>query len=99
MNIESDDTEEYGSLAVALERGEFWFKPKKLELDMKYRESPTAKPSIEEAPKLYLKALPPYLRYVFLEKKMTFSKNHCMEFKYGASGVCGRGVKEVQMSH
>lgn len=33
---------------------------------MKYRESPPAKPYIEEAPKLELKAIKPYLRYVFL---------------------------------
>ena len=33
---------------------------------MKNRESPPAKPSIEEAPKLELKALPPHLRYEFL---------------------------------
>ena len=31
------------------------------------------KPSIEEAPKLKLKALPPHLRYVFLGKGDTFS--------------------------
>ena len=35
---------------------------------MKNRESPPAKPSIEEAPKLELKALPPHLRYEFLGK-------------------------------
>ena len=56
MNFESDGIEEYESLAVELDRGEFWFKPKKLELDMKHRESPPAKPSSEEAPKLELKA-------------------------------------------
>ena len=32
---------------------------------MKNRESPATKPSIEEAPKLELKALPPHLRYEF----------------------------------
>ena len=35
---------------------------------MQHRESPPAKPSIEEAPKLDLKALPPHLRYVLLGK-------------------------------
>ena len=35
---------------------------------MKNHESPPAKPSIEEAPKVELKALPPHLRYVFLVK-------------------------------
>ena len=33
---------------------------------MKNHESPPAKPSIEEAPKVKLKALPPHLRYEFL---------------------------------
>ena len=68
MNFESDGIEEYGSLVVALDRGDVLFKPKKLELDMEHCESPPAKPSIEEAPKVELKALPPHLRYVFLGK-------------------------------
>ena len=38
---------------------------------MKNRESPHVKPSIEEAPKLGLKALPPHLRYEFLGKGYT----------------------------
>ena len=40
---------------------------------MKNRESPPAKPSIEEAPKLELKALPPPLRYEFLGNGDTLS--------------------------
>ena len=39
---------------------------------MKNRESPPAKPSIEEDPKLELKALPPHLRYEFLGNGYTF---------------------------
>ena len=66
MNFESDGIEECGSLAAVLERGEYRSKSKKLKLDMKHRESPLAIPSIEKAPKLELKALPPHLRYVFL---------------------------------
>ena len=66
MNFDSDFIEEYESLLAALYRGDVRFKPKKYELDMKNRESPPAKPSIEEAPKLELKALPPHLRYEFL---------------------------------
>ena len=66
MNFDNNCIEEYGSLVAALDRGDGWFKPKKYELDMKNRESPPAKPSIEEAPKLELKALPPHLRYEFL---------------------------------
>ena len=39
---------------------------------MKHRESPPARPSIEEAQKLELKALPSHLRYVFLGRDDTF---------------------------
>ena len=63
MNLDSDCIEEYESLVAALDRSDVRFKPKKFELDMKNRESPPAKPSIEEDPKLELKALPPHLRY------------------------------------
>ena len=52
MNFDSDCIEEYGSLVIALDQGDVPFKPKKLELLMKHRESPPAKPSIEEAPKV-----------------------------------------------
>ena len=61
MNFDSDCIEEYESLVAALDRGDVRFKPKKFELDMKNRESPPAKPSIEEAPMLELKALLPHL--------------------------------------
>ena len=66
MNFDSDCIEEYESLVAALDRGDVRFKPKKYELDMKNRESPPAKPSIEEDRKLELKALPPHLMYKFL---------------------------------
>ena len=65
MNFDNDCIEEYDSLFVALDRGNVRFKPKKYEFDMKNRESPPAKPSIKEAPKLELKALPPHLKYEF----------------------------------
>ena len=73
MNFESHDIEEYGSLVVELDQGDVRFKIKKLELDMKHRDSPPVKPSIEEAQKLDLKALPPYLMYVLLGKYDTLS--------------------------
>ena len=66
MNFDSDCIEEYESLVATLDRGDVRFKSKKFELDIKNRESPPAKPSIEEAPKLELKALPPHLRYEYL---------------------------------
>ena len=71
MNFDSDDIKEYGSLVATLDRGNVHFKPKKFELDMEHRESPRTKSSIEEAPKLELKTLPPHLRYVFLGKDDT----------------------------
>ena len=73
MNFDSDCIDDYWSLVVALHRGDVRFKPKKLELDMKHRESPPVTPSIEEAPKVELKPLPPHLRYVFLAKGKTLS--------------------------
>ena len=53
---------------MALDQGDVRFKPKKYDLNMKNRESPPAKPSIEKAPKLELKPLPHHLRYVFFGK-------------------------------
>ena len=38
---------------------------------MKHHESPSMRQSIEVAPKLELKSLPPNLRYVFLERDET----------------------------
>ena len=38
---------------------------------MKHRESQPARPSIDEAPKLDLKDLPPYMRYVFFGRDDT----------------------------
>ena len=71
MNFDSDGIEEYGSFVAALDRGNVHFKPKKFDIDMQHPESPPAKPSNEEAPKLELKPLPPHLRYVFFGKDDT----------------------------
>ena len=43
MNFYSNGIKEYGSLVLALERGEFHSKPKKLELDIKHHECPPVK--------------------------------------------------------
>ena len=43
------------------ERNEYHSKPKKFELDIKHRDSPPAKPFIEEAPKLERKVLSSHL--------------------------------------
>ena len=71
INFDSDGIKKYGSLVGELDQGNVRFKPKKFELDIQHRESPPAKPSIKEAPKLELKPLPPHLRYVFLGKDDT----------------------------
>ena len=79
MNFDSDCIKEYGSLVAALDRVDVRFKPKKLELDMKHRESPPTKPSIEQVPKVELKALPPYLRYLSLGNDDILSINIASE--------------------
>ncbi|KAK4731252.1 hypothetical protein R3W88_024240 [Solanum pinnatisectum] len=66
-----DGSEDYDELVATLDRFEFRSKPKRLELDMKNHDSPPTRPSIEEAPKLELKALPSHLRYVFFRKDGT----------------------------
>ena len=71
MNFDSDGIEEFNSLMDTLERNEYRSRTKKLELEMKHRESPPARPSIIEAPKLELKALLPHLRYVFYSRDDT----------------------------
>ncbi|KAK4729798.1 hypothetical protein R3W88_022786 [Solanum pinnatisectum] len=63
----------YDELVAALDKFKFCSKSKKLELDMKNRDSPPAKSSIEETLKLELKALPSHLRYVFLGRDGTLS--------------------------
>uniref|UniRef100_M1DL13 Integrase core domain containing protein n=1 Tax=Solanum tuberosum TaxID=4113 RepID=M1DL13_SOLTU len=54
MHFDSEGIEEYDELVATLDKYEYWSKPKKLELDMKNRESPPARPSVEKAPKLEL---------------------------------------------
>lgn len=71
MNLDCDEIEEYGSLVTTLDRGNVRFKPIKFELHMQHHESLPAKKSIEKAPKLELKPLPPHLRYVFVGKDNT----------------------------
>ena len=73
INFDSNCIEIYGSLVGTLDRGDVQCKPKKLELDMKHHVSPLAKPSLEEEPKVEVKALPPHLRYVLLGKGNTLS--------------------------
>ncbi|KAK4707201.1 hypothetical protein R3W88_033253 [Solanum pinnatisectum] len=67
MNFEVDFRSDYVETVNALQgMGAHSYAPKKLDLDLKNRPSPPAKPSIEEPPVLELKQLPSHLRYVFL---------------------------------
>ena len=67
LNFEREDVEEYEETICALTgMGSYSYAPKKMDLDLKNRPSPPAKPSIEEPPVLELKELPSHLRYVFL---------------------------------
>ncbi|XP_015160534.1 uncharacterized protein [Solanum tuberosum] len=71
INLDSDGIDDYDELVVALDRFEFLFKPKRLELDMKNRDTPPVKPSVDEPLKLELKVLPSHLWYVFLGQNST----------------------------
>ncbi|TMW97799.1 hypothetical protein EJD97_004963 [Solanum chilense] len=64
------------------------------EIDMKHHDSPPTKPSIEEAPKLDLKALRPHLRYVLLGKDDTLP---CVTKKGGMIVVPNEKTEFVPM--
>jgi len=67
MNYEADFRSDYVETVNALQgMGAHSYDPKKLDLDLKNRPSPPAKPSIEEPPMLELKQLPSHLKYVLL---------------------------------
>ena len=73
MNFDSNSIEEYDEMVGALTgKGAYTYAPKKLDLDLKNRVTPLARPSIEEPPVLELKALPAHLRYTFLGANNTF---------------------------
>ncbi|XP_015169021.1 uncharacterized protein [Solanum tuberosum] len=66
-NYDGDEVQGYDEVVAALSGlGAHSRNPLKLDNDLKYRESPPAKPSKEEPPKLALKVLPSHLQYVFL---------------------------------
>ncbi|XP_049349302.1 uncharacterized protein LOC125813870 [Solanum verrucosum] len=72
MNFEADFWSDYVEIVNALQgMGAHSYAPKKLDLDLKNRPIPPAKPSIEEPPVLELKQLPNHLRYVFLRTNNT----------------------------
>ncbi|XP_070002711.1 uncharacterized protein [Nicotiana sylvestris] len=67
MNLDEVNGEELTEWVMVLEGRGFWDRTLEFEpLHLENRETPPAKPSIEEPPKLELKILPTYLRYKFL---------------------------------
>ncbi|XP_070007685.1 uncharacterized protein [Nicotiana sylvestris] len=67
MNLEEVNGEDLAEWVLALEGRGFWERNLEFEpLHLEKRETPPAKPSIEEPPKLELKPLPGHLRYEFL---------------------------------
>ncbi|XP_047268154.1 uncharacterized protein LOC107871936 [Capsicum annuum] len=72
-NFGSEVVEEYDEVVASLiGLGSYTKNPIKLDLDLKNRESPPAKPSIIEPPQLKHKLLPSHLKYIFLGEDNTF---------------------------
>ncbi|XP_015168696.1 uncharacterized protein [Solanum tuberosum] len=72
LNYDGEEIQDYDKVVAALSGvGCYSNIPLKVDINLKNRESPPAKPFIEEPPKLELKVLPPHLRYVFLEDSNT----------------------------
>ncbi|XP_059295613.1 uncharacterized protein LOC132048950 [Lycium ferocissimum] len=70
VNFDADDIEDYVETVNSLAGlGSYSYHPKKLNLDLKNRTTPPAKPSIIEPPKLELKQLSSHLKYGFLGPK------------------------------
>ncbi|XP_070025500.1 uncharacterized protein [Nicotiana sylvestris] len=67
MNLDEVNGEDLAEWVLALEGRGFWERNLEFEpLHLEKRETPPAKPSIEEPPKLELKPLPAHLKYIFL---------------------------------
>ncbi|XP_070010701.1 uncharacterized protein [Nicotiana sylvestris] len=72
VNLDEVKREELAEWVLALEGRGFWDRTLEFEpLHLENRETPPAKPSIEEPPKLELKPLPAHLRYEFLGPNFT----------------------------
>ena len=65
---------------------------------MKHRESPHAKPSIEEAQKLELKSLPPHLRYVLLGKDVTLQVTIAVDLNGQQVECLGEVLKRFKLA-
>lgn len=66
MSFNSDGILDYDEIINVLQGQGFYRNPLIIELDLKNKETTPAKLSIEDPAVLELKALPSYLRYVFL---------------------------------
>lgn len=76
INSNSDGIDGYNEMVSELVyKGSYTYAPKKLDLDLKNKETlpPPTRPSIEETLVLELKALPFHLCYAFLRMKNSFS--------------------------
>uniref|UniRef100_A0A1U7W8D2 Uncharacterized protein LOC104223691 n=1 Tax=Nicotiana sylvestris TaxID=4096 RepID=A0A1U7W8D2_NICSY len=72
MNLEEVNGEDMAEWVLSLEGRGFWERNLEFEpLHLEKRETPPAKPSIEEPPKLELKPLPGHLKYEFLGPNST----------------------------
>lgn len=72
MNLDNNSIDEYDDMMSSLVgRNLYTYEPKKLDINLKNRTTPLARPSIEEPLVLELKALPSYLRYAFLRSNNT----------------------------
>ncbi|XP_070010053.1 uncharacterized protein [Nicotiana sylvestris] len=77
MNLDEVNKEELTEWVLALEGRGFWDRTLEFEpLHLENRETPPAKPSIEEPPKLELKSLPTHLRVEFEELKKRLITAH-----------------------
>ncbi|XP_015163866.1 uncharacterized protein [Solanum tuberosum] len=71
MNFDNDGIDDYDELVVSLDRFEFHFKPKRMELDIKNRDTPPEKSSVDEPSKLEFQVLSSHLQYIFLGQNST----------------------------
>ncbi|XP_070022903.1 uncharacterized protein [Nicotiana sylvestris] len=77
MNLDEVNGEEVAEWVLALEGRGFWDRTLEFEpLHLENRETPPAKPSIEEPPKLELKPLPNHLRSYLIGSKVIVYTDH-----------------------
>lgn len=73
MNFDSNGIDRYDEIVNAIiGRHSYTYETKNLDLDLKNRETPLAKPSLKKPSVLELKTLPAHLCYAFLGEKIPF---------------------------